>query len=60
MIKNANEAIEALNNPMVSGLAKQVNDNEMVKKLKDVDLNEIKNKADDLKKGAEGLFKLFS
>ena len=59
MIKNADEAIKSLNNPLISDAVNKMNDNEMMKKLKDVDLNEIKNKADDLKKGAEGLFKLF-
>lgn len=59
MIKNADEAIKSLNNPMINEAVNKMNDNEMMKKLKDVDLNEIKNKADDLKKGAEGLFKLF-
>ena len=59
MIKNADEAIKSLNNPMINDVVNKMNDNEMMKKLKDVDLNEIKNKADNLKKGAEGLFNLF-
>ena len=59
MIKNADEAIKSLNNPMINDVVNKMNDNEMMKKLKDVDMNEIKNKADNLKKGAEGLFNLF-
>lgn len=52
MLKNADEAIKSLNNPLLNEVSSKVNDNEMMKKLKDVDLNEIKNKADDIKKGA--------
>ena len=63
MLKNADDAIKSLNNPMIDEARKSLGGDEimgMASKISEkLDINEIKDKADQLNKGMEGLFNLF-
>ena len=59
MVKDIHNKIEGLNNPMINEGLKTIKDNEMMNKLKDIDLNEVKQNVDAVKDKAEGFFKLF-
>jgi len=63
MVKNVHSMIEGVDHPLLNDAIKTINDNtrtnEMINKLKDVDLNEVKKNIDATKKHAEGFFKMF-
>jgi len=66
MVKDFHGKIEALDYPLLNEAVNKIKDNEMLGKLKDIDVgainDNIKNlgaNVDDMKNKAEGLFKLF-
>lgn len=63
MVKNIHSQIEGLDNPKIQDGLKKLNaftkDNEVLNKLKELDLNEVKSKVEGLKDTAETMFKLF-
>lgn len=59
MVKDMHNKMEGLNNPMINQGLDLMKDNEMINKLKDIDLNEVKQNVDAVKNKAEGFFKLF-
>lgn len=59
MVKDMHDKIEGLNNPMINEGLKTIKSNEMINKLNDIDLNEVKQNVDAVKDKAQGFFKLF-